>query len=172
MMPGQLSKSALCFTGHRPDKLGHSRQEEDELRLRLHQRIIQAISEGFTQFYCGMAMGTDIIAGELVVSLRQQYPELRLIAVVPFPQQSRSWPMSWRVRWTCLIRQADQQVVLYPDYCRGCYHARNRYMVNHVQRVIAVYDGSPGGTATTIQYARQKGVPVEIVAPQIISKRP
>lgn len=157
---------ALCFTGHRPNKLGRTQQEEDELRLRLHQRIVQAFSEGFTTFYCGMAMGADIIAGELVISLRQQYPELRLVAVLPFPDQSRGWPFSWRIRWTCLMRQADERVTLYPGYCKGCYHARNQYMVDHAQRVIAVYNGTPGGTAETIRYARKKGLAVEIIAPQ------
>lgn len=160
-------RRALCFTGHRPDKLGCTRREEDELRLRLHSRIIQAVSEGFTDFYCGMALGSDIIAGELVVSLRQQYPELRLIAVIPFPEQSRSWNDSWRARWISLVQLADEKVVLYPSFRRGCYHARNHYMVDRSERVIAVYDGSPdGGTYTTIAYARKKGVPVEMISPQ------
>lgn len=160
-------RRALCFTGHRPDKLGHTCREEDELRLRLQQRIVQAISEGYTDFYCGMAMGTDIIAGELVIALRQQYPNLRLIAVIPFPGQSRSWSQSWRARWAGLLRQADDKVILYPAFQRGCYHARNRYMVDRSERVIAVYDGSPeGGTHMTITYAQKKGIAVEMIAPQ------
>ena len=162
-----MDEHALCFTGHRPDKL--SQDSEDELRLRLQQRIIQAISEGYTIFYCGMALGTDIIAGELVVSLRQQYPELQLIAVIPFPEQSRGWPQSWRTRWNRLMRRADEKVILYPRFVRGCYHARNRYMVDHAEKVIAVYDGSQeGGTHMTITYARRKGVPVELIAPQML----
>lgn len=37
---------------------------------------------------------------------------------------------------------------------------RNHYMVDHSQRVIAVYDGrSGGGTAATIRYARPDGRP-------------
>ena len=156
---------ALCFTGHRPDKLG-TRRDIDELRLQLHMRIVQAISEGFTDFYCGMAMGTDILAGELVIALQRQYPELRLIAVLPFPEQSKGWPADWKRRWSALLYQADEQVVLYPSYRQGCFHARNRYMVDHAQRVIAVYNGSPGGTRMTVEYARKKGVPVDLIVPQ------
>ena len=160
-------RRALCFTGHRPDKLGFTQREEDELRLRLQMRIVQAVSEGYTDFYCGMAMGVDIIAGELVASLRQQYPEIRLIAVIPFPAQSRKWNDMWRSRWSALLNLADEKVILYPVFRRGCYHARNRYMVDRSERVIAVYDGSlSGGTFTTVSYARKKGVPVELIAPQ------
>ena len=162
---GREQGYALCFTGHRPDKLG-TRRDEDELRLQLHMRIVQAISEGFTDFYCGMAMGTDILAGELVIALQRQYPELRLIAVLPFPEQSRNWPKNWKRRWSALLYQADEQVVLYPSYRQGCYHARNRYMVDRAQRVIAVYNGSPGGTRMTVEYARKKGVPVDLIVPQ------
>ena len=36
-------------------------------------------------------------------------------------------------------------------------------------KVIAVYDGSQeGGTHMTITYARKKGVPVELIAPQTL----
>ena len=42
-------------------------------------------------------------------------------------------------------------------YTRGCMLRRNRYMVDHSALVIAVYDGTPGGTCRTLEYAlRQK----------------
>lgn len=36
----------------------------------------------------------------------------------------------------------------------------NEWMVDHVSRVIAVYNGQPSGTRNTIEYAKKKGVPV------------
>jgi hypothetical protein len=36
-------------------------------------------------------------------------------------------------------------------------------MVDHAQRVIAVYDGAPGGTEDTIAYAHKRGVEVRLV---------
>ena len=39
----------------------------------------------------------------------------------------------------------------------GCMQRRNRYMVYHSALIIAVYDGLPGGTRQTLEYAiRQK----------------
>lgn len=161
------SGRAVCFTGHRPDRLGLSKQNEDELRFRLHQYIVKAIDEGFTDFYCGMAMGTDIIAGELTAALRCQFPELRLIAVLPFAGQCRGWPENWQRRWRALLSQADERVVLAQSYQQGCYQTRNRYMVDRAQRVIAVYDGSrKGGTFSTLCYARRQGLEVEVIALQ------
>ncbi|MCI8601083.1 MAG: DUF1273 domain-containing protein [Oscillospiraceae bacterium] len=157
----------VCFTGHRPGRLGLSKQNEDELRFRLHQHIVKAVDEGFCNFYCGMAMGADIIAGELTAALREQFPELRLIAVVPFAGQCSRWPESWQRRWRALLSRADEQVILSPTYQQGCFQTRNRYMVDRAQRVIAVYDGSQkGGTFSTICYARKQGREIETVAPQ------
>ena len=44
-------------------------------------------------------------------------------------------------------------------YAPGCMQRRNRYMVDHSALVIAVYDGSAGGTRQTLEYAIRRGVP-------------
>ena len=43
------------------------------------------------------------------------------------------------------------------------YQKRNEWMVDHSSRVIAFFNGEPGGTANTIDYARKRGVDVVIV---------
>jgi uncharacterized phage-like protein YoqJ len=41
---------------------------------------------------------------------------------------------------------------------------RNRYMVDHSSRIIALYDGVPkGGTAQTLAYALRKGLDTDII---------
>ena len=42
---------------------------------------------------------------------------------------------------------------------------RNRYMVDNANLLLAAYDGQPGGTAMTVEYAENTRVPVQIVAP-------
>ena len=37
-------------------------------------------------------------------------------------------------------------------------------MVDHASLVIAVYSGVNGGTRKTLAYARQQGVPIDIIA--------
>ena len=37
---------------------------------------------------------------------------------------------------------------------------RNRYMVEHADLLMTVFDGSPGGTASTVAYARARGVKI------------
>ena len=43
-------------------------------------------------------------------------------------------------------------------YSSACMQRRDRYMVDHASLLIAVFDGSPGGTQYTVTYAMQRGL--------------
>lgn len=48
------------------------------------------------------------------------------------------------------------------NYSRACFQIRNEWMVDHSNRVIAVYAGKTGGTRNTLYYAYQNGLDVHI----------
>lgn len=48
--------------------------------------------------------------------------------------------------------------VLEERYTDGCMLRRNRYMVEHADILMTVFDGSPGGTAATVRYAKSRGL--------------
>lgn len=81
MTEDEMRRHRCCFTGHREHKLHRS---EDEIRKDLEEAILLAIKGGFTTFITGMATGVDIWAGEIVLELKRQHPDLKLIAAVPF----------------------------------------------------------------------------------------
>ena len=85
----ELRKHRCCFTGHRPDKL---KITEKELAQLLEAEIRRAIAEGFTTFITGMAMGTDLVAAEIVLRLREQDQRLKLICALPHPGFGLHWP--------------------------------------------------------------------------------
>ena len=144
-----------CFTGHRPQKL---HQPEEEVRRGLEAAIRNAYADGYRFFITGMAMGVDIWAGETVLKLKKEHPDMHLIAAVPYPGQEKSFPHEWKVKYAELMASCDHAEILSESYNRGVYHARDRWMVDHSRRVIAVYNGEPGGTALTIQYAKKEGL--------------
>lgn len=89
-MNGILSEKSksLAFTGHRTIPI----ERQDEIRARLVEAVSVACKSGITCFYSGMAMGFDLMAAETVFSLKGRYPDIRLIAVVPFRRQNCRWP--------------------------------------------------------------------------------
>ena len=110
-------------------------------------------------------MGVDIWAGEIVLGLKRQFKNLRLIAVVPFPQQTNTWPQEWRIRFRSLLEKSDEVVMIADGYNPDIFFERNRYLVDHASRLIAVYNQEKrGGTAYTVRYARQQGVELDLIA--------
>lgn len=153
----ELRLHRCCFTGHRPEKLQKS---ERAIRSELEKQIRQAVADGFTTFITGMARGTDIIAGEIVLQLRRKNRSVRLICASPYPGFEDGWSSAWQERYRNIMESADLVRYISPSYSRSCFQIRNEWMVNHSARVIAVYNGQPSGTKNTIDYAHWQGVPV------------
>lgn len=153
----------ICaFTGHRPQKLPWGSREEDPrcraLKRLLDEAVAQAAERGFRTFLCGMALGCDTYFAEAVLKRRDADPSLRLEAVLPCPEQTDRWPEADRRRYEALLMRCDGLTVMEDAYSDGCMLRRNRAMVDRAGLLITVYDGSSGGTGSTIQYARSRGV--------------
>lgn len=151
----ELRLHRCCFTGHRPEKLTRS---EAEIKKDLEAAILQAIDDGFVTFITGMARGVDIWAGEIVLQLRRSHPNIHLIATSPYQGFESRWPTDWQRRYNSILEQADLVRFVCKGYSKACFQIRNEWMVDRSDRVIAVYNGEPGGTRNTIEYALKLGI--------------
>lgn len=115
--------TVCCFTGNRPSKL--QRSEEDCKRL-LVRAVMDSYEEGYRIFISGMAEGVDRWAAMAVLTLRCFYPEIRLVAALPFP--SRSKKTEWNEE-AMILSLADECCVISEKYWAGAYEKRNRWMV-------------------------------------------
>lgn len=149
-----------CFTGHRPEKL---QLTEHATQDALKQEILRAAGDGFFTFISGMARGTDIIAAEEVLKMRDEGMPLRLVCASPFFGFERGWSGRWKKRYSDVLARAEEVFFICPGYIHGCYQKRNIWMVDRSGLVIAVYAGEQGGTENTISYAQKKGVEVRII---------
>lgn len=161
----------VAFTGHRPEFPPFGDDENSPsyqaLKARLRREIIKFAQLGATIFSCGMARGIDIICGELVVSILDEYPNVSFCCVLPYRNHGQRWPSSWRDRHNALLSKAHWIDCLNETSHRGCFHQRDRYLVECADALIAVYDGrATGGTAYTVQYARKIGVEVIAIDPK------
>ena len=132
---------------------------ENEVRRWLEEQIDQAIADGYRNFITGCAMGVDIWAGEVVLRKRND-ADLHLIAANPWPGAARRWNAAWQERYRRLLEEADETATICDHYHRCVYKLRNIWMVDHSRRLIAFYNGSPGGTRNTVLYAEKCGLEV------------
>lgn len=157
MTEAEKRMKRCCFTGHRPSKL---KKDEQAIKQSLMAAIDEAIARGFTTFITGMAQGTDIWAAEIVLDKRRENPNLKLICALPHPDFEKSWRVEWQKRFNAVRNVADLERTICPAYSKAAYQKRNIWMVDHSALVIAVFNGEPGGTLNTIQYAQQNQVAV------------
>jgi len=160
---------AVCFTGHRPKKLPFAESSPAFFALseRVYAELLSLCGEGANTLYFGMAEGCDLMFGECAVRLRNVFPHVKLIAAIPFRGQAAKFSAGSRARYRALLDAADECVLAGGDPGRGCMRRRNEYMVDRSERVLAVFDGSPGGTAYTVAYAKRQGKAVTVIDPRL-----
>lgn len=107
-----------------------------------------------------MARGVDIWAAEIVLRLRDEGRDIKLICASPYKGFERGWSADWQQRYNAVLRNADLVRYIYSGYSRACFQIRNEWMVNHSLLEIAVFNGQSGGTKNTIEYAKVMNVEI------------
>lgn len=166
-----VKNMCCCFTGHRPEHLPWKTNELDErcieLKNLLSSAIDKYIEDGCREFYCGMARGTDTYAAEILIEKKKIHKDIMLYAALPCPDQHEGWCEKDRLRYENILRQCDSKTLVSPFYTDTCMLARNRFMVDNSDRVIAVWNGYfRGGTAYTVRYAKKQGKEIYLIRPK------
>ena len=162
-------RTTCCFTGHRADTLPWGMNEGDPRCAALKQSIAREAAalyrRGFRHFISGMASGCDLYFAEAVLALRAACPGLTLEGAVPCPTQADHWPYDQRRRWRDILDRCDLETVVQQHYDRFCMLRRDRYMVDRSAAVLSVFDGTPGGTQYTLNYAMDRKLEILLLDP-------
>lgn len=142
-------ENCCCFTGHRPEKLNIS---EAEVKKLLFNAVEDAIEQGYTTFITGLAKGFDTWAGETVCELSKSHPAVKLVCALPYPDFAKNAPH--------LVEKAALVHTVSEKYSVFSYQKRNKWMVDNSSLVIALFNGSKGGTENTLNYAKEKGAEI------------
>lgn len=138
-----------CITGHR--KL--PQEKLAKIKIHLRQTILSAIEEGYDHFISGFAQGVDLLFAELVLEAKSCSPIL-LQAAIPYRNRLKTGDAAFQK----IFLQCDAYAIISDTYHPNCFMTRNRWMVDHSDMVIAVYDGRiHGGTVGTMEYAKSVG---------------
>lgn len=141
-----------CFTGHRHIPVG----EVADIRSRLLETIEALVKQGVTEFRAGGALGFDTMAAMAVLQVRDKYPDISLVLILPCKDQDKSWREVDKLRYQEIIAHADKVQVLAEHYYRGCMFVRNRALVDGSDFCIAFLRENAGGTKMTVTYAEKQ----------------
>ena len=154
-----------CFTGHRPKFFPWHNDLNDKsakrLLFELRKEILSAVADGFDTFVCGGALGVDTWAAQLVLSVKESYPHIRLVITLPFENYNH---FVTDTDYINTINNADKVVIVGTETGKVALSKRDKFMVDNSERIIAVYDertGIQSGTYRALQYAKQKEIEIK-----------
>jgi uncharacterized phage-like protein YoqJ len=165
-----MDKTTCAFTGHRPHKFLWKGDEADlrcvALKTVLAEQVGKLVAAGVTDFYSGMADGSDVWLSQIVLDLRKENPALKLHCYLPCEGQADKWSSSAQERYHSILGQADSVEYVSRKYYDGCMIDRNHRLVEAAGCLLAVFNGvKRSGTGATLNYARKLGREILIIEP-------
>lgn len=155
-----LKDKTCCFSGHR--NLG--KYDYNYVYQRTKDIITLLAENGIVYFGTGGAIGFDTIAAKAVFAVREIYPQIKLILVLPCEDQARYWKTENVEEYNKIKEQADKIRYVSKSYYDGCIHKKNRHMVDCSSICVCFLTDFESGTAVTVDYAIEKGLDVINVA--------
>ena len=148
---------SAAFTGHR----FYDFSQREFIQERLTSAISEAYDHGIRNFISGFALGIDLMAAQLVQSLKCNLSGISLTAAIPFEGQAERYNIYDKRVYGRLLELADKVIVLSDCYYPRCFLDRDEFMVENASYLIAYYDGrEKGGTYYTVKKARARGIPI------------
>lgn len=141
-----------AFTGHR---VLDSRFDEELL----DRVILNLIKSGTRNFYCGMALGFDMQAAEIVLRHKKNY-DVRLCACIPCEEQNKYYSEKDKRRYENILSACDEKIVFSYEYVEGCMQERDRFLVDNCDVLVCFLRKKSGGTHYTVKYAKQQAVKI------------
>jgi uncharacterized phage-like protein YoqJ len=153
----------LGITGHRPDKLGGYQPNPLQARINdLMREVFEDVRPD--KVITGMALGVDQWAAAIAISMG-----IPFIAAVPFHGQELKWPKeSQRYYQELLVKAADVTVVAQGPYAPWKMANRNKWVVSHSDVMLAVWDGTDGGTHNCVDLIRKANKPMIRIDPTLV----
>lgn len=159
----------IAVTGHRPHKLwGYNLNHDKYNKLKSMLKAI-LLEEEAELSISGMALGVDTVFALATLELRDLGLPIELECAIPCRNHSSKWFDSSVKVYNAILEQADYETLVSDcEYNNHVMQIRNVYMVDNCDVLIAVWDGTSGGTANCVKYAESIGKRIIRINPNTI----
>ena len=152
-----MEKIKTCsFTGHRQIRT----EDKESLESLLMRGVKYAYGQGCRRFLTGGAIGFDTMAALAVLALRDSYPDVRLVLVLPCKDQDRYFSPEQKKAYKTVKKRADEIIYTSEVYTEGCMLVRNRYLAEQADIMLAYLYRERSGASQTVRLARENGAVV------------
>lgn len=161
--------STICVTGHRPNKLWGYDLNAPKYQLLKEKMKNFLVAHNCTHAITGMALGIDQLFALAVLELKDEGHDITLEAAIPCQNHAKQWPKSSQELWQDIVSKCDITTLVTDEpYKPYLMQIRNEYMVDNADEVLAIWDGTRGGTGNCVDYASRQLKPTFRINPSDI----
>lgn len=150
-----ITGKTCAVTGHRDLSRGVNAEDVKKILETL-------IISGYDTFLVGMAVGFDMLCFGILENLKKIY-DIKLIACVPFPEQSRKYGLKQKTEYQRMLSAADEVKIISEHYSPYCMQKRNIFMVDNSAVLLCYLRKQAGGSYNTYKYAESRGINIIMV---------
>lgn len=141
---------------------GHRVVSGDFDNEKLKNELAQIVESGYEIFLTGMAKGFDTLCFKALVSLKKDYPQIKICAVIPCADQSKYYSLKEKAEYNQLLNCADFIAREERSYFKGCMLLRNNFLIENSSLLYAYFNGEKkGGTYYTVKKAKENYLEVK-----------
>ncbi|AFS70723.1 MULTISPECIES: DUF1273 domain-containing protein [Exiguobacterium] len=143
----------VAVTGYKPTELGIFDQKHPGIKIlkaAYRERLIRLIEDmGTTWFITSAAPGCELWACEVILELKQEYPDIRLGILLPFLEQEAKWKEPVQAQYLAVLNQADfvDAISQKPYENPSQFRNKTEFMIQKSQGLLSVFDEEHGGSA-------------------------
>lgn len=172
--------TACTFIGHHPMRFDFGFDEDDPLCATIKQVLLSQMmalyKNGVITFYSDCEVGVGMWAAELALRMIKEHPDVQLICVIPYEEQAKKWTEELRDRYYTVLEKSSYNELISTQYTEKCYRQCGKFLVDHAEHLIAVYENSKviqmENAAYTLAYARKKGRQIIYIDPDTAEVTP
>lgn len=141
----------IAISGYKAHELGIFGQAHPAIyfiKKAIEQRLRSLVEEGLQWVVISGQLGVELWAAEVVFSLREQFPQLKLAVLTPFLNQEANWKEETKMYYEQIMMEADyvNSISQRPYESPAQLKAKNTFIISKVDGLLLLYDEETEGS--------------------------
>ncbi|MFC0559996.1 DUF1273 domain-containing protein [Halalkalibacter alkalisediminis] len=166
---------SIVVSGYKGHELGIFDQKHKGIyfiKKAIEQRLRSLVEEGLEWVIISGQLGVELWAAEVVLYLKEEYPQLQLAVLTPFLNQEEKWQEATKLYYQEIVQQADfQDSITRRPYDNAVQlRQKNEFLIAKADGLLLLYDEEKPGTPTYyLEIAKKREAhehfPIVIITP-------
>lgn len=152
---------SLYITGYRPHELGIFNDKHPGvaiIKTALKNQLRLFLDDGLEWVIISGQQGVETWAAQVVLDLKEEYPELKYSIIMPFLEQEKNWNEHKQATYMHIVSNADftTSVTKRPYEAPWQFIEKDKFIIDNTDATLLVYDEENEGSPKYVHRLVQK----------------